>query len=98
MTLYPLREGDRVAGYLPNIPEAGICMLATTSIGAIWSSCSPDFGKKGVLDRFQQIGPKLMFATDAYVFKGQRIDLLGKLKEIVLELDTLERCVKKKVL
>ena len=50
MILYPLHEGDRVAGYLPNIPEAGICMLATTSIGAIWSSCSPDFGKKGVLE------------------------------------------------
>jgi acetoacetyl-CoA synthetase len=66
-------------------------MLAATSIGAIWSSCSPDFGKKGVLDRFKQIDAKLMFATDSYIFKGKRIDLLGKLNEIVSELDTLER-------
>ncbi|HTY23416.1 MAG TPA: AMP-binding protein, partial [Desulfomonilaceae bacterium] len=57
-------KGDRVAGYLPNLPEAIVAMLATTSIGAIWSSCSPDFGIKGVLDRFGQIAPKALFTAD----------------------------------
>jgi len=60
-----ISKGDRVAGYLPNCPEAIIAMLATTSIGAIWSSCSPDFGTNGVIDRFGQIEPKILFATNA---------------------------------
>ena len=58
--------GDRVAGYMPNIPEAVIAMLATASLGAVWSSCSPDFGVKGVLDRFGQIAPKVLFCADGY--------------------------------
>ncbi|EGZ26489.1 hypothetical protein PHYSODRAFT_297189 [Phytophthora sojae] len=69
--------GDRVAAYIPNIPEAIVAMLATTSLGAIWSSCSPDFGAQGVLDRFAQITPKVVFTTDGYFYKGQRIDIEG---------------------
>jgi acetoacetyl-CoA synthetase len=67
-------KGDRVAAFLPNCPEAIIAMLATASLGAIWSSCSPDFGVNGVVDRFGQIGPKVLFATDGYFYNGKRID------------------------
>ncbi len=67
-------RGDRVGGFLPNCPEAIIAMLATTSIGATWSSCSPDFGVNGVVDRFGQIEPKVLFATDGYYYNGKRID------------------------
>ena len=73
-----VKENDRVVGYLPNIPETIIAMLATTSIGAIWSSCSPDFGVKGVLDRFQQIDPKILFVSNGYQFKGKQFDLSEK--------------------
>jgi acetoacetyl-CoA synthetase len=69
-------KGDRVGGFLPNCPEAIIAMLATTSIGAAWSSCSPDFGTNGVVDRFGQIEPKVLFATDGYYYNGKRIDSL----------------------
>jgi len=69
-----ISKGDRVAGYLPNCPEAIIAMLATTSIGAIWSSCSPDFGTNGVIDRFGQIEPKILFATNAYLYNGKICD------------------------
>ena len=75
--------GDRVAAYLPNIPEAVIACLATVSLGAIWSSCSPDFGERAVLDRFQQIQPKVMFAVDGYRYGGRDFDrreLAGRLK------------------
>ena len=67
-------SGDRVAAFLPNGPEAVIGMLATTSLGAIWSSCSPDFGVAGVLDRFAQIAPKVLIATAGYWYAGKRID------------------------
>ena len=67
-------KGDRVGGYLPNCPEAIIAMLATTSIGAIWSSCSPDFGVTGVVDRFGQIEPKVLFTANAYFYNGKRFD------------------------
>ena len=67
-------KGDRVAGFLPNCPEAIIAMLATTSIGAIWSSCSPDFGVNGVVDRFGQIEPKVLFASNGYFYNGKQID------------------------
>ena len=66
--------GDRVAGYVPNMMQPVIAMLATASIGAIWSSCSPDFGIKGVLDRFGQIRPKVVFTADGYRFKGKPVD------------------------
>lgn len=69
-----LSKGDRVVGYLPNCPEAIIAMLASTSIGAIWSSCSPDFGTNGVIDRFGQIEPKILFATNAYLYNGKICD------------------------
>lgn len=69
-----VQQGDRVAGFMPNIGETVVAMLATTSIGAIWSSCSPDFGINGVLDRFGQIEPKVLFACDGYFYNGKTID------------------------
>ena len=88
-----VREGDRVAGIVPNMPEAIIAMLAAASLGAVWSSCSPDFGVQGVLDRFGQIEPKLLFAVDAYHYNGKTHDVLGKLAEIVPRLPTLARTI-----
>lgn len=86
-------SGDRVAGLVPNMPETIVAMLAATSLGAIWSSCSPDFGVSGVLDRFGQINPKVLFAPDGYFFKGQTIDCLQKVKEISNAIDSIERTV-----
>ncbi len=80
-----VKPGDRVAGYLPNVPGTVIAMLAATSLGAIWSSCSPDFGVQGVLDRFGQIEPKVLFAADGYFYNGKTIDLVDRLKEISAE-------------
>ena len=85
--------GDRVAAFMPNIPETVIAMLATTSIGAIWSSCSPDFGANGVLDRFGQIEPRVLFCTDGYVYSGREIDCLERAKEIAERIPSLERIV-----
>ena len=70
--------GDRVAAILPNIPEAVIAMLATTWLGAVWSSCSPDFGTDGILERFKQIEPKLLISCDGYKFKGTTYSILDK--------------------
>jgi acetoacetyl-CoA synthetase len=75
--------GDRVAGFVPNMPESIIAMLAATSLGAAWSSCSPDFGIKGVLDRFGQIKPKVLFTADGYFFKGKPIDSLARIADII---------------
>ena len=75
-------KGDRVVGYLPNCPEAIISMLAATSIGAIWSSCSPDFGINGVVDRFGQIRPKVLFCADGYSYNGKRHDSLRSVKGV----------------
>ena len=86
-------KNDRVAGFMPNIPETIIAMLATASIGAIWSSCSPDFGIKGVLDRFQQIEPKLIFAADGYLYNGKTIDCLSKLKNILTYLPSIKKTI-----
>ena len=88
-----VRPGDRVAGYLPNVPGAIIAMLAATSLGATWSSCSPDFGVQGVLDRFGQIEPKILFAADGYFYNGKTISLLDRLKEIVAQLPSVEKVV-----
>jgi acetoacetyl-CoA synthetase len=85
--------GDRVAGYLPNMPEAVVAMLAATSLGAVWSSCSPDFGVQGVLDRFGQIEPKVLFAADGYHYGGKTIDLVPRLREIVDKLPSVERVI-----
>lgn len=84
-----IRPGDRIAGFLPNMPIAVIAMLATASIGAIWSSCSPDFGIKGVLDRFQQIKPKLLFAVDGYYYNNKKFNYLDKVKQIAEKLPSL---------
>ena len=85
--------GDRVAGYLPNVPEAVIAMLATSAIGAVWSSTSPDFGKAGVLDRFGQIAPKVLFATDGYLYAGKRLSILDKVAAVANALPSLRRLV-----
>jgi len=86
-------KGDRVGGYLPNCPEAIIAMLATTSIGAIWSSCSPDFGVTGVVDRFGQIEPKVLFTANAYFYNGKRFDCLDTVARIVAAIPSIERTV-----
>ncbi len=88
-----VNAGDRVAGYLPNIAEAVIAMLATASIGAVWSSCSPDFGVQGVIDRFGQIEPKVLFCAEGYLYAGKEIDLRGRLREIVERLRSVEQVV-----
>ncbi|MEM9333568.1 MAG: acetoacetate--CoA ligase [Pseudomonadota bacterium] len=86
-------KGDRVAGYLPNCPEAVIAMLATTSLGAVWSSCSPDFGASAVVDRFGQIEPKVLFTADGYVYNGKRIDSLQTAVEIRDRIPSIEALV-----
>ena len=88
-----VRKGDRVAGYLPNMPESVAAMLAATSLGAIWSSCSPDFGVQGVLDRLGQIEPKVLFCADGYLYGGKSFDSQDKVKEILRGLPTVERTV-----
>ncbi len=85
--------GDRVAGFLPNVPEAVVAMLAATSLGAVWSSCSPDFGIKGVLDRFGQIRPKVLFVANGYYFKGKNLDSLSRVEEILRDLPSIEKVV-----
>ncbi|MEO6749621.1 MAG: AMP-binding protein, partial [Casimicrobiaceae bacterium] len=85
--------GDRVAAYLPNMPEAVIAMLATASRGAVWSSCSPDFGVQGVIDRFGQIEPKVLVAVDGYWYNGKAISIGDKLADIVARLPTVEKVV-----
>ena len=85
--------GDRVAGFLPNLPETVIAMLATAGLGAIWSSCSPDFGANGVLDRFGQIRPRLLFAADGYRYAGKEIDTLGRVREVRQRIPEIERVV-----
>jgi len=86
-------QGDRVVGYLPNCPEAIIAMLAATSLGAIWSSCSPDFGINGVVDRFGQIKPKILFCADGYFYNGKRHDSLESVKGVLQVIDSIERTV-----
>ncbi|MBW4051191.1 MAG: acetoacetate--CoA ligase [Proteobacteria bacterium] len=86
-------EGDRVAGFLPNLPETTIAMLATASVGATWSSCSPDFGVRGVLDRFGQIAPKVLFTADGYFYAGKTLDSLAPMAEVAAKLPSLVRIV-----
>jgi acetoacetyl-CoA synthetase len=88
-----VKKGDRVAGYLPNLPESVAAMLATASLGAVWSSCSPDFGVQGVLDRFGQIEPKVLFCADGYLYGGKEFDTQEKVREILAQLPSVERCV-----
>ena len=93
MRVMGVDKGDRVAGFLPNCPEAIIAMLAAASIGAIWSSCSPDFGVNGVVDRFGQIEPKLLFAPNAYHYNGKLIDTRETVSGIVASLPSLQQTV-----
>jgi len=88
-----VQVGDRIAGFIPNLPEAIITMLAAASMGAIWSSSSPDFGIKGVLDRFSQIKPKIILAADGYFYNGKRFDSLEKLSGILAHLPSVEQVV-----
>jgi len=85
--------GDRVVGFIPNMPEAIVTMLGATSIGATWSSCSPDFGIKGVLDRFGQTRPKVLITADGYIFKGKPQDSLEKIAGILRELPSIEKVI-----
>jgi acetoacetyl-CoA synthetase len=88
-----VKKGDRVAGYLPNMPEGVAAMLASASLGAIWSSCSPDFGVQGVLDRFGQIEPKVLFCADGYRYGGKEFDSLDKVRQILPRLPSVKQCV-----
>ena len=85
--------GDRVAGCLPNFPESIVAMLATASLGGIWSLCSPDFGVDGIVDRFSQIEPKIFLCADGYEYNGRRIDTLDRVPEILSALPTVECCI-----
>jgi len=88
-----IRPGDRVGGFVPNMPQAITAMLAATSLGAVWSSCSPDFGIKGVLDRFGQIKPRVLFTADGYFFKGNAFDSMDRVADILKDLPTIEKVV-----
>ena len=87
-----VKKGDRVAGYLPNVPEASAALLATASLGAVWSSCSPDFGVQGVLDRFGQIEPKILFCADGYLYGGKEFDSQEKVSQVLERLPSVEEC------
>lgn len=86
-------RGDRVAAYLPNIPEAVVAFLATASLGAIWSACSPDFGPRAVLDRFRQIEPTVLIAVDGYHHKGNRIDRRETVAQLIAALPTVRKTI-----
>ncbi len=85
--------GDRVAGYLPNLPETVIAMLAAASVGAVWTSCSPDFGAQGVIDRFGQTGPRVLFACDGYFGNGKAVSSLAAVREVIAHLPSVEKLV-----
>ncbi|MEE4175289.1 MAG: acetoacetate--CoA ligase [Xanthomonadales bacterium] len=88
-----IEPGDRVAGFMPNVPETAIAMLAATSIGAIWSSCSPDFGASGVLDRLGQVAPRVLFTVDSYCYNNKVHDCLGRVRDILDGIPSIERVV-----
>ena len=88
-----VEPGDRIAAYMPNLPETVIAMLAATSIGAIWSSCSPDFGIDGVVDRLDQIKPKVLFCAAAYTYNGKQHDCLARVREIQKRIDSIQKVV-----
>jgi len=89
-----VERGDRVVAYMPNVPEAIVAFLATASIGAIWSSCSPDFGPASVVDRFAQIEPKVLFAVDGYGYGGKRFDRRVVLAELRAAIPSLEHTIR----
>jgi len=86
-----IKQGDRVAAMMPNMPETIACMLAAASLGAVWSSCSPDFGEQGVLDRFGQIEPVLFIAPDGYWYNGKAIDIAAKIATVAEKLPTVRK-------
>ena len=88
-----VKAGDRVAAVVANMPETIVCFLATASLGAIWSSCSPDFGERGILDRFGQITPKILIACDGYYYAGKTIPLVDKIANVLKELKSVERTI-----
>ena len=88
-----VQPGDRVAGFMPNIAETVVAMLATASLGAVWSSCSPDFGINGMLDRFGQIEPRVLFAADAYYYNGKTCDCLQRVDALCREVDSIDTVV-----
>ena len=88
-----VQKGDRVAAYIPNCAEAIIAMLATLSLGAIWSSTSPDFGATGVLDRFSQISPKILISVNGVIYNGKKLDHITKLKPVVEGLPSVEKVI-----
>jgi acetoacetyl-CoA synthetase len=90
---FGVRPGDRVAAWMPNIPQTAVAMLATTAIGAIWACCSPDFGERGVLDRFAQLDPTVLFCVDGYRYGGKQFDRRGELKRILSGLGSLRHVV-----
>jgi acetoacetyl-CoA synthetase len=85
--------GDRVAGFVPNLPESVVAMLAATSLGAAWTSCSPDFGINGVLDRFGQVAPRVLFTADGYFYNGKTLDSLASVRGALERLPSIERVV-----
>ena len=88
-----IKKGDRVAAYLPNIPETVIAYISTSALGAVWSSCSPDFGTAGVIDRFSQIDPKVLFVGDKYFYNGKKINILERLPEILNKVSSINKVV-----
>jgi acetoacetyl-CoA synthetase len=90
---FDVKKGDRVVGFVANVPEAVIAMLATTSIGALWSSTSPDFGIEGVVDRFGQIEPKVLFATESYFYNGKLIDCRKKIAEVKKQISSINNLI-----
>ena len=88
-----IQKGDRVAAYMPNIPETVTAYISTTALGAIWSSCSPDFGTSGVIDRFSQISPKILFIGDKYFYNGKKINILERLPMILKSIPSIKKIV-----
>jgi len=88
-----IKKGDRVAGYLPNIPETVIAYISTATLGAIWSSCSPDFGTAGVIDRFSQISPEILFIGDKYFYNGKKINIIERLPDILSKVPSIKKVV-----
>jgi acetoacetyl-CoA synthetase len=88
-----IEPGDRVAGFLPNVPQAVVAMLATTSLGAVWTSCSPDFGINGVFDRFGQVAPRALFTADGYFYGGKTLDSIDPIRGVLARLPSVEKVV-----
>ena len=88
-----IKKGDRIAAYMPNIPETVVAYLSSSTIGAIWSSCSPDFGTAGVIDRFSQINPKVLFICEKYFYNGKEINTINRLKEIIDNIPSILKVV-----